>query len=79
MFSAGELNSLTGIAYPKYKIVDWHPSHVAMLKMNQYDQARYDNYDNYEQILASACPKVRSLGLGKVVACCLDSQGWNGL
>jgi len=82
MFSAGELNSLTGIAFPKYKIVDWHPSHVAMLKMNKYDQAWYDNYDNYEQILASACPKGYAFtGIGEgVVACCFGfTRMWNGV
>ena len=48
MFSLRELNNVMRMDYPRHKIVNWHPGHMNLIELNEFDK---DNFYNQPQNL----------------------------
>ena len=51
MFSPEELNNAMRLNWPEQRIVDWHPMHLDMIELNQFDSENKDTFINYTEYL----------------------------
>ena len=57
MFSPEELNQAMKLDWPNQRIVDWHPAHLELIELNQFDAANSKLFDDYTKYLSSFVTK----------------------
>ena len=58
MFSPEELTQEMRLNWPEQKIVDWHPMHLQMIELNQFDAQNEQLFENYTNICQVLLQKV---------------------
>ena len=58
MFSPEELTQEMKLNWPEQRIVDWHPMHLKMIELNEFDMKNRELFVNYTQYLTQFATKV---------------------
>jgi len=57
MFSPEELTQEMRLNWPEQRIVDWHPMHLNMIELNEFDLKNRELFDDYSKYLTNFVTK----------------------
>ena len=81
MFLPSELNLIMQLNWPTQRAVDWHPFHLEMIELNEFDAENKDLFMDYAKYITSFSTKGMAFTVmeEKIFACFGIFKLWQGV